>query len=245
MSSSARDADRLLECRPGTRARAPTPRPSRPRPRCGTGCRRRTTRTGTPGSGRPRRTASRTASDRQVERVAVPLQRQDRALEAAHDRVDASLVGQLDGQDARPRARARRTPSPRGSPPAAARRGTPRSTARRRGPRRRSARFSSTSHGSDCLVVDAHRPAHRDDRVEPVGSRGPAPISSISHVAIDPAALAHHLRERARGLAGDVLEDERAHGPGYASPSRASPSRCRSASTGTLDSGRPRSARCA
>jgi len=60
------------------------------------------------------------------------------------------------------------------------------------------------------LVVDGHRAAHGDDRVElaPVGER-------LALVELDPmevrAALVEDVLEDARRLAGDVLEHERPH----------------------------------
>ena len=62
------------------------------------------------------------------------------------------------------------------------------------------------------VVAGAHRPAHRQHRVElaPVGQR-------LALVDLDRdrlgAALAHHLAEHPGVLAGDVLEDEDAHPP--------------------------------
>ena len=61
------------------------------------------------------------------------------------------------------------------------------------------------------LVVDAHRPAHRDDRVD----AGEARRQRLSLVELDAmqrgAALAQHVLEDAGRLARDVLEDEDVH----------------------------------
>ena len=60
------------------------------------------------------------------------------------------------------------------------------------------------------VVAGAHRPAHRQHRVElaPVGKR--LPLVDLDRDRLD-AALAHHLGEHPGVLAGDVLEDEDAH----------------------------------
>ncbi len=61
------------------------------------------------------------------------------------------------------------------------------------------------------LVVDAHRPTHRDDRVDPVEARR----QDLSLVELDAmqrgAALFEHVFEDAGWLARDVLEDEDVH----------------------------------
>ena len=71
------------------------------------------------------------------------------------------------------------------------------------------------------VVAGAHRPAHRQHRVElaPVGQR--LALVELDRDRLDPA-LAHHLREDARVLAGDVLEDEDAHRLGSGRPGRRS-----------------------
>ena len=60
------------------------------------------------------------------------------------------------------------------------------------------------------VVVRGHRPAHGHDRVEsaPVGER----LALVElHAMQLRTALAEHVLEHARRLAGDVLEDQRLH----------------------------------
>jgi hypothetical protein len=65
--------------------------------------------------------------------------------------------------------------------------------------------------GMLCFVVDAHRPAHCNDRVEPVDVRR----QGLAFVELDPpqpcAPLEEYVFEDAGRLAGYVLEDEDVH----------------------------------
>jgi hypothetical protein len=74
----------------------------------------------------------------------------------------------------------------------------------------RDPRLLGTQPGKLLLIVDAHRPAHRNDRVEltPVGER----IAFIELEAVDlRSALEEHVLVHAGRLTGDVLEDEDLH----------------------------------
>ena len=104
------------------------------------------------------------------------------------------------GVDARHRGAEASSCTPRHEP----QNGTPRSTASRM------RAFSSTSHGMLGLVVDAHRAAHGDDRVEAVepGQR----LALVELDAVQVGAPGHHdVLEGAGRLAGDVLEHEDPH----------------------------------
>ncbi len=61
------------------------------------------------------------------------------------------------------------------------------------------------------LVVDAHRPAHRHDRVD----AGEVRRQRLALVQLDPqqrcASLEKHVLEDAGRLTGDVLENEDVH----------------------------------
>ena len=76
--------------------------------------------------------------------------------------------------------------------------------------RLRDQRLFSAEPGKFLLVVDAHGPAHRNDRVEfaPVGEW----LAFVELDPVDPgAALDQDVLIDAGRLAGDVLEDERLH----------------------------------
>ena len=144
---------------------------------------------------------------RKRERVAVPLKGEELAREAGEDRVGGRSLGEEHGQEPDLRRRA-------GNDLGAEARGEELNAeagaeeGQAGADRLARSESSRPKPGKLLLVVDAHRAAHRNDRVEfaPVGER----LAFVELDAVDPgAALDQDVLVDAGRLAGDVLEDER------------------------------------
>ena len=138
----------------------------------------------------------------------MPLERRASSGAAREDGVGERLRGQRD----REQPDLRRGPGVDRPPRLAASSCAPRQAPQNGVPARTASAISALLLASQAvdLVVDAHRAAHRDDRLElaPVGQR----VAVVELDAVDVgAALEQHVLVVAGRLAGDVLEHERSH----------------------------------
>ena len=114
-----------------------------------------------------------------VEAVTVRVERLEAARQHAEHRVARALVGELGLVEAGQRRAERRDRGRRTRARASARRGRPRTAASRRRPRRRSASYSSCSHGM--LAAPRRRSGRRRTRARRRSRRGGGPCVRMSH----------------------------------------------------------------